>query len=138
MRACPRRSWAAATFSRVTVFPTAAGNSSLKVIPPARRTVDLDRAVVCPDDPQRCGQAQPSPRKLCSKKGIKDLGDRLLVHSAAGVLDFGKDVWAGTNFRVQEYGAQVCFVHVNLSGGHAEGTGPIANGLGPVDHEIHD
>src|ERR1700722_18794250 len=46
-------------------------------------TLNLQCAVVPPDDSLNRGESEAPPGKLCCEKRVKDPGDRILIHAAA-------------------------------------------------------
>src|SRR5262249_3634317 len=99
--------------------------------------VEIDGAVMTPDDPQHGGQPQAAPCEFGGEEGIENALLGLLVDAATGVGNLQEHVTPlGQLFVEVEFG-QVVVGHLACAGPYRDRAGVIADSLRRVGDQVH-
>ena len=89
-------------------------------------------------DAERRRQSESPPREFRGEERVEDLGLRLGVHAAAGILDFDKRIDAGGQFAWNVGRAEIGRDGLEDSGADADRALVAFQCVGRVEDQIHD
>ena len=84
------------------------------------------------------GKAESAAGELGGEEGIENALPGIGRHAAAVVLHLDGNVVAGGQFLIEVLRLQPRRIHAHRFGNHPDHTGPVADGFGAVDHQIHE
>src|SRR5207249_4524769 len=115
------------------------GQPHFEGCPLPRRAMHSESTLVSANDAPYGRQTQSTAGELCGKEGIEDSRFDFLIHSAAGILYFERDVLAILHL-IEKSGSvsQISSVDVLNSGAHRHRAGIAANRFSSVDDQIHN